>query len=283
MIEKLWLFHCGWMRVPRAAIIAGDTWRTARLPFLSALAVHSELGPILIDAPMSERGLGSVWRFGEQIGGLVGAHFEPAMATQQRVEACGFAAEAIKHVLMTHLHWDHTGAMRDFPAARFFIHRDAWACATGFRSTTDALRHGYRPEDCLAVAPRTEMLDMPSAPTNSTGANLAPFGPSLDVFGDGAVVAVALPGHAVGHVGYQLTMTDGRQFFFIGDSAFCNELLQPGKHLGFFPRLSAQSVPQTRQTLQKLREYHQNHPEVRLIPSHDFEFGDQCAHAPLRL
>lgn len=271
------------MSVPRAAIVAGSSWRPSRLPFLSALAVHAERGPVLIDAPMGVRGLGEAWRFGQSLGKLVGTHFQPEMATSRRVEACGFTADAVKHVLMTHLHWDHTGAIRDFGAARFHIHRDAWACATGFRSGLTALRNGYRPEDCLAVASNVDFFEPPAASANSSHHEDAQADRGVDLFGDGSVHAVDLPGHALGHVGYRIAMTDGREFFFVGDAVFCTDLLKPGQRIGLAPRASAHSVPQTIQTLERLRAFHQAHPDIRIIPSHDFELGGLCADGPLVL
>ena len=56
MIEQFWLFHCGWFRVPRGAFEKGGGFDMVALPFLAAVAFHSELGPIVVDAPFGHEG-----------------------------------------------------------------------------------------------------------------------------------------------------------------------------------------------------------------------------------
>lgn len=39
------------------------------------------------------------------------------------LESVGVDAAAVRHVVLSHLHWDHIGGMEQFPAARLYVHR----------------------------------------------------------------------------------------------------------------------------------------------------------------
>lgn len=47
--------------------------------------------------------------------GFTESHFDQILSRH------GYTARDIKTVIMTHLHWDHTGAMAKFPRARFYV------------------------------------------------------------------------------------------------------------------------------------------------------------------
>ncbi len=46
------------------------------------------------------------------------------------------------------------------------------------------------------------------------------FDESLDLFGDGRLVLVPLPGHTPGSVGLFVTLDSGRRLFFSGDTSW---------------------------------------------------------------
>jgi glyoxylase-like metal-dependent hydrolase (beta-lactamase superfamily II) len=63
----------------------------------------------------------------------------PAAALAQ----VGSAAEAIEHVIVTHLHYDHAGTLSAFPMARFHLQAAEMAYATGPCMTHPPLRHPF--------------------------------------------------------------------------------------------------------------------------------------------
>ena len=66
-IEQFWLFHCGYFKTRRGLWLEDGGFEKVRLPMMAALLVHSELGPILIDAPFGLEGPSNA---GEIIGAL---------------------------------------------------------------------------------------------------------------------------------------------------------------------------------------------------------------------
>lgn len=92
-------------------------------------------------------------------------------------------------IVLTHLHADHVGGVRNFKGIR--IHAPAQALDEARRHPWRALRHGVM----------AELL--PKAVIGLEGDTILPFdlGRGKDVLGDGSVFSVALPGHADGHTG----------------------------------------------------------------------------------
>jgi N-acyl homoserine lactone hydrolase len=274
MLEQLWLFHCGYIRLPRSLVIADEPLGFPRMPMLCALAYHSERGPILIDAPFGHEGPSNA---GDVLGAglrLAGWRFEDAWSMVPRVEQLGFRTSEIHHILMTHLHWDHTGGMKELGHARFHVARSEWEFALD-KPPMAALRAGYQVDDFRAMQNRVELFDDPLP--------VAEDADGVDLFGDGTICAVGLPGHSIGHVGYRLRLADGRRVFLVGDAAFCVDHVIERRSLGMLPRRAAFSLAQAEQTLRELRLYHDAHPDEVIIPSHDFEWGDRCMGGPTAL
>lgn len=61
--------------------------------------------------------------------------------------ALGVEAAAIRDVVVTHLHYDHVGGYRDFPAATFHVQDAEMRFATGRYMLHGRFNHGYDVED----------------------------------------------------------------------------------------------------------------------------------------
>lgn len=91
----------------------------------------------------------------------------------------GVKPSAIRYVGISHYHADHTGQAREFPAATLLIGAKDWA---GVRANEGEAR----PVDGLA-------------PWLTGGSRVDPVDGDRDVFGDGSVTMLSLPGHTPGH------------------------------------------------------------------------------------
>jgi glyoxylase-like metal-dependent hydrolase (beta-lactamase superfamily II) len=58
----------------------------------------------------------------------------------------GVDAATVTDVVLTHLHYDHVGGFRQFPAARFHLQDREMAYATGRHMTRPSLSHGFTAE-----------------------------------------------------------------------------------------------------------------------------------------
>lgn len=259
MIEQFWLFHCGYSLTPASLIVRGGGMSMIRIPYLSALLVHSEHGLILIDAPFGREGPANL---GAVLGAALrtfGTKFKPAWSVVERVRECGFRASDVSNVLMTHLHFDHTGGMKNVAHATFHVNETEWDFAMNEGSFTQ----GYVKNDYRALQ-HVETFS----------------GESLDLFGDGSVETIPTPGHSPGHTGFRISLTTGESFVFFGDAAFTVAQITQSEELGPFPRSAAFDLDLAQQTLNELRGT--DFGET-LITAHDPEWGERCRRAPIPL
>ncbi len=273
MIETFWLFHCGYLRIPGRFLVAGDPLEIRKLPFMAAVAVHSERGPILIDAPFGHEGPQNA---GELLGNLLqrgGLMFRRPWGVIGRLESLGFRPAEVNDILLTHLHWDHTGGLKHLAHSNFHVSTREWADASRV-TAIDAAKRGYAPSDYRALEGRMSLWDVSDEDEVFGGA---------DVFGDGSVEVVPLPGHTLGHVGYRLKMADGRTIFHVGDSIFCGNQVYERRDLGFMPRTLAVERPVAQTTLHKLRRWHDENPDAVVIASHDYDLVEECIDGPISI
>ena len=131
---------------------------------------------------------------------LYNALFGPELVAAGQPEAVlrrfGAAPADITTVILSHFHADHVATLDLFPQARIFA-KTRFLNSIGERSGWRNLRHGVFAELLPeGLAARTVDIDR-------LAARDAPFGlgAGRDLFGDGSLLAIDLPGHAEGHVG----------------------------------------------------------------------------------
>ncbi len=267
MIDRFCLFHCAYARVPASVIIEDGGWSLIRLPFLGGIAEHSELGPILLDAPYGHEGpsnLGNLMGAVMQKAGLV---FEERWSVIPRLEALGLRPADVAHILMTHLHYDHTGAMKTLAHARFHMSRREWEAATEGPEWQASVR-GYLRSDYSSLQNCVEMHDdIPHLADSERG---------LDLFEDGSVEMFFLPGHTPGHCGYRIHLTDGTTVFFVGDAAYTVEQIQGEQGFGLLPKTVASSSGGVEVTRRALQRHFDEHPDDIPICSHELSLGARC-------
>jgi glyoxylase-like metal-dependent hydrolase (beta-lactamase superfamily II) len=90
--------------------------------------------------------------FGQQAGRRRGRVLDARPA--EVVRALGFEHDAVRHVVLTHLHYDHAGNIADFPAAKVLVQGAELAYATGGAMRHAALSHFFEVDDVVAVVRR---------------------------------------------------------------------------------------------------------------------------------
>lgn len=69
----------------------------------------------------------------------------------QALRTLGVDAQAVRDVVITHLHYDHAGNLDKFPEARFHVQEAEVAFATGACMCEPFLRHAYDVEDVVQM------------------------------------------------------------------------------------------------------------------------------------
>ncbi|MCU0698814.1 MAG: MBL fold metallo-hydrolase [Myxococcaceae bacterium] len=164
----------------------------------------------------------------------------------------------VRVALATHVHWDHVGALGDVPNAKVLLARAEleWA-----RTLSRSLDEGVMPHHLARAKARLARYDF-------TGPARDGFPASFDVFGDGAIVAVPLPGHTPGSTAFFVSLPDGRQALFTGDTSWTMRGVEAPAHKNPLARLD-HDVERTGQALGLLHALHASRPDVLIIPAHD--------------
>ncbi len=267
MIERFWLFHCGYAQIPRKMIIGDGGWGRIRMPFLCGVAEHRQLGPLLFDAPYGHEGPSNI---GTLVGSLLertSLVFREEWSVVPRLEELGLKAADLSNVLMTHLHYDHTGAMKTLAHTSFHVSEREWTFAHQASSGRSAAR-GYMRSDFSALEPCVELYEpIPHLADSTEG---------LDLFGDGSVEMFFLPGHSPGHCGYRIHVDEGPAIFFAGDAAFTIPQIHGEQTLGLLPKTVATSMGGVEVSLRALRRHLGDHPDDIPVVCHDPELGERC-------
>ena len=193
---KLYLLSTAYGSVPNGLFVSGAPWKSVRFPILSFL-IERKGELVLFDTGLGERIHDEMkpmkyrqnWIFSKFI---MKTKFDPASdPIVRQLPMLGFDPKSVKHVILSHLHWDHAGGMPDFPDAEFIIGKKEWESATA----SDSHRHAYIREQYDIPGLRKRLV----AP--DPGKPFLEFPASYDVFGDGSFRLVDLPGHTDGLMG----------------------------------------------------------------------------------
>lgn len=227
---------------------------------ISSVLVHHPKGDVLIDTGFSRHAEAQMGElpdaaraFGLQI---VGAARSRTTITDA-LAGVGEPPAAVARILITHAHYDHLGGATELTAPIYVAPAEAtWLAAQATHPTITP------PSLVAAVRPRLKTLAYRSGPYLG-------FDASDDLYGDGSIVTVPLPGHTPGSQGVFLTLGK-RRVFLIGDAADTLEAADRGLPKNAVIRANTDTDPALADaTSRHLAAFHRAHPEIALVPAHD--------------
>lgn len=232
----------------------GDGGRRCPLT-LGAMLVDHPRGKLLIDAGLPDRprlidralGLSLTRKF----------RSDAYRSLPQVLRDAGIATEAITNVVLTHMHWDHTGSVDSFHRARVLVGPGELAAsrridlrAVGFAGSRRARRFGLA---------EVRMHDWDEGG--------AWFPKAHDVFGDGAVMLLPTPGHTPGHLA--VLVRTAPPLLYLGDASYTLAGLRAGARNGkLYGQPSDMDPDQARRTLDAIQEL-ETALGLTLLPAHD--------------
>lgn len=227
------------------------TW----LPIPMFLVEHPSAGPIMVNTGFHPSVVSGVR---PNMGRLSPLLYRVRITREQtlaaQLEARGIAIGDVKTVVMTHLHIDHASGISELPDATFVVDRREWAAA-GERGGT--LRGYVRRQFDHAFDWRTVDYDAPEIDS------FAPFGQSVNLFGDGSLRLLSTPGHTRGHQSVLLRLAD-REALLVGDASYTRRTLA-----GEAMPLVLDDAHRFRRSLRELQRYVEQAPGALVIPGHD--------------
>ena len=242
--------NSAWVAAPEQAILRDGRWRRRLLQVRYGLFCHPTAGPTLIDTGYTRHSLDLPDR-SVALRSYARA-LSPKVVAQEQPEPFlahfGLTPADISRVIVTHFHADHVSGLSAFPNARFIASGAAWAHVQ--RSTVfQNLRQGVFAE--LIPQDFDTRLDMIETAARQHTAHL-PAG--FDIFGDGRVSAVPLPGHASGHFGLLFGQMDV-PLLYATDTQWVHEALLPERRPRLFPRLISDNFSDVAQSTDQVATF----------------------------
>lgn len=160
-------------------------------------------------------------------------------------------------VFLTHLHFDHVGGLMDLPQSTL-----AYVGPGEARDRALLYRLTGRPADIAldGYGPLREWRFEPDPDGVFDGV--------IDIFGDGSVWAIHLPGHSRGSTGYLINAVDGPRLV-VGDAV----QTRLGWEQGMPQPLSGEAQAEAQRTLDALRAFVAAHPQVEIFLGHQSRTG----------
>jgi glyoxylase-like metal-dependent hydrolase (beta-lactamase superfamily II) len=205
-IMKMHFLCGGRLRMRRSVYYPGaDREETIELPVTCTLLKHAQ-GNVLFDtgcnpaaADDAEARWGGLARFMTPV-------FRPEDTLMTQLGEAGLAADDIDAVICSHLHPDHCGCNSYFPRATIIAHRAEVAAA----KAEDGLSMGYLPVE----------WDQPQGFDSFEG--------QRDIFGDGRIVLLPVPGHTPGMIAALVALEKDGEFLLASDAVAVEAHLTEG-------------------------------------------------------
>jgi glyoxylase-like metal-dependent hydrolase (beta-lactamase superfamily II) len=216
---------------------------------MACLLIETDQGPVLLDTGLGLDDYAHPTWFTNFFRIITEMPFDPNEAAVHRIQKLGYQPEDVKHILLTHMHFDHISGLPDFPHAKVHVHRREYDSFTDGKTLhwTDA---AYIPR-YIAHRPEFVLYDKVDSKWYHFDAIRLPFAPEM--------YFIPLFGHSQGHCGVAIKTTSG-WFFHAGDAGavYNNETPAWLIKLVLGPHDPS------------LRAFMKAHPEVLLTNSHMF-------------
>lgn len=244
------------------------------------LLIETDDGLVLVDTGFGQQDVRDPFpRLSRFYANLLNIRFSLPDTALYQVQQLGFSPRDVRHIVMTHLDFDHAGGIEDFPEATVHVLGVELDAATRRRDGFVGRRR-YRPPqwDDVTRWRRYEAAE---------GERWFGFDCVRDLEGlPPEILLVPLPGHTWGHSGVAVRTGDGwlldagDAYFFRGEIGSPTYRCPPG--LRFYQRLMEVDRAARLGNQRRLRALSLDHAaEVRLFCAHDaVEFDALAAPAP---
>ncbi|MEZ0390568.1 MAG: MBL fold metallo-hydrolase [Pseudobdellovibrionaceae bacterium] len=230
------------------------------------LAIETNEGLVLVDTGFGTKDiLYPEKRFSPYFRRLNRVQLEPERTALRQIQRLGFNQEDVRHIVLTHLDFDHAGGISDFPQAQVHVLKAELNAASQPQSWLD--RNRFSPEQWGDVKKWQTYF--------SEGERWFGFESVRDLKGlPPEILLIPLVGHTWGHSGVAV-QTDQGWLLHAGDAYFFREEMNPKNPyctpgLRFYQTMMDQDRKSRLMNQRKLRQLLQTQgQQVHIFSAHD--------------
>ena len=196
-------------------------------------------------------------RIGKQIIDIVGYRFYENQTAVKQIERLGFDPENVTECIISHLDNDHTGGLADFPEATVHVAIEEFE---NYNSGNPRyLRTPLSHKPVIRTYKKTAFSWF-GFEARKISSNI-----KTDIF------LIPLFGHTLGHCGVALN-TGSKWLFYIADAYYMRvELTDKNHPVNELAKMRADDNDLRINTLDKIRNFISEHPEIDVFGYHDIE------------
>lgn len=267
MMLRLQLFEVGYCKHLECISLSGGALRAITFPSISALIVHPREGAILYDTGYADHFMEATASLPERLyRWLTPVTLPSSQRLSVHLARNGLTVSDIRYCVISHFHADHIAGLRDLDKALFIASRrdveQLYGCSR-FGGLLKGLLPALLPTD---FASRLRVAE--SYPVRPLRAGWSGLGEAHDLFGDGSVLALRLPGHAPGHLGLLLRDADDRPVLLCADACWSRRAWQEQRLPSALARSVIHDWNAYKETLSELHALAGRERDLIILPSH---------------
>jgi N-acyl homoserine lactone hydrolase len=192
---------------------------------------------------------------GVMYGRLARFDIGPEQTLTAQLAAIGYDIGDVHTAVISHLHQDHIGGLRELTGAQIVVSRREWETL------------GEPQPELRGLL--TSHIDLPGlrwrhiVPESLADPALAPFATGHDLFGDGSMVLLPTPGHTPGSLSLLVRDAGRTPLLMVGDLTYDSALLKRGQVPGVGEKRKLAG------TTQLVNEFRLRNPDVAVLAAHD--------------
>jgi glyoxylase-like metal-dependent hydrolase (beta-lactamase superfamily II) len=200
---------------------------SARLRVRWGVFIHPEHGPVLLDCGYGPELYAAPSLALKAYTKTLRPELSLNGAPDAVLDDLGFEMSDVHYIVLTHFHADHVCHLSSFPQAKVFVDVAEYATIRS-RSVWQNILRGVFPE----LLPDDLFDRYIPIQTRKTDRLTADMGQGYDLFGDGSLITVPLPGHSPSHFGVLVDRPGDTPVLYAADTDWTMDALMSNRPAG---------------------------------------------------